>query len=376
MNYLSFDVDTKTAQRVQRFFAEDVKRFQQKLSELEIEIGPDAQPERGDCYHQRVLQAFQESQDACRRFEQEHQSNPELIRQVQAEFRSQTDRWFSRSWIAERARTKPSGFAGDFEMLVKLYDEATPARGIGGYLDLCILELPLARAVRSRLSAARDFLLQEISQRQGPMKILDIACGPCREYRDWPAVPASQEVEVVAMDSDPAALAYVESEVAPNLDANTTLRPVRYNALRTRSAKATTAKFGTFDGIYSVGLCDYLSDEHLVGMLKAWGETLNEDGVLYIAFKDTKQYDQTPYQWHLDWFFFQRTLEDVLSLYQQAGFDTGAMETTRDETEIIINFISRRRQLGEDQVRFDEAEGVAPAASRRVHSDQSASLEE
>jgi SAM-dependent methyltransferase len=340
-NLASVSISTKLS-RVERFFERHVDGFNQSLAQLNSEIDPSATPCRNDAYHARVLQAFQASQDACREFEIENGDDPQMILDVQEGFRKETDPWFSQSWIANRARTKPSGFAGDYEMLIKLYDEATPARGLGGYLDLCILDLPLAQAVRGRMTAVREFISREVSLRSGEVRILDIACGPCREYRDWPALGDGRQVRVVAMDNDTRALAYLDSEVIPQLDESVNLQPVRYNALRTRSAAATIRKFGTFDVIYSVGLCDYLSDAHLVGMLSAWRETLNDGGVLYIAFKDTERYDKTPYQWHLDWFFFQRTQQDVLDLYQAAGFNVDAIQTTRDGTGIIINYIDRR----------------------------------
>ncbi|MCA9052180.1 MAG: class I SAM-dependent methyltransferase [Planctomycetaceae bacterium] len=345
---------TKLA-HVTQFFTDQVRAFTDDLTRLDSEIDSQAVPCRGDEFHHRVLKAFQTSQGDCRDFERNHGADLTMLRDVQNGFREETDPWFRQSWIANRARTKPSGFAGDFEMLRKLYDEKTPALGLGGYLDLCILDLPLAQAVRARLKAARAFLLAELSSRRSDVRILDIACGPCREYEHWPIGLASR-TEIVAMDNDPEALAYVETQVASHLTPPTQLRPERYNALRTRSAETTKRKFGTFDIIYSVGLCDYLSDDHLIGMLSAWRQTLNPGGVLFIAFKDTLQYDKTPYQWHLDWFFYQRTTEDVLNLYRAAGFDTNQMEMVRDDTEIIVNYIDR---LGDEEVqRVDAAETI------------------
>jgi hypothetical protein len=94
--------------------------------------------------------------------------------------------------------------------------------------------------------------------------------------------------------------------------------------------------------LYSVGLCDYLTDDVLIKLLAAWDETLSDDGVMLVAFKDTKRYDQTIYQWHLDWFFYQRTIQDVFALYDKAGFDLGSLETFRDETGVISGFVTRR----------------------------------
>lgn len=354
------ETSTNKLSCVEDFFTNDVAFFKRCLIELDAEIDPSATPQRDDVFHRRCLEALLESQGACRRFEEENCNDPAVILDVQEGFRKETDPWFSRSWFAHRARTKPSGFAGDYEMLLKLYDKVTPARGIGGYLDLCLMDTQLAQAVRARLAAAREFLTREINDRVGDVRVLDIACGPCREYNDWPFASNDRKIEIVALDSDPKALEFVDNHVANKMSA-TDLQTIRYNALRTRSAAANKKKFGKFDIIYSVGLCDYLSDEHLIGMLAAWRETLNDGGVLYIAFKDTTRYDKTPYQWHLDWFFFQRTKQDVLDLYEAAGFDVDQMETYRDDTGIIINFIDRRP--GDRFTRIDGAEQSSPVGS-------------
>ncbi len=216
--------------------------------------------------------------------------------------------------------------------------------GIGAYLDKIIMDVPLARAVRGRLVMAREFLIQEVESRgrtQEPIHILDIASGPCREYMDWP--PDLPMIDVLAMDSDPKAVDYVNTTVSPQIPHPSRLSSIQYNALRTRSSEATIQKFGKFDIIYSVGLCDYLTDDVLVKLLSAWHNTLSDNGVLFVAFKDTHQYDQTIYQWHLDWFFYQRTVKDVLELYEKAGFNLDNIETCRDETGIITGFFTRRK---------------------------------
>lgn len=346
MDYVSANQIASKLADVEKFFSRDVGAFTRRLTELDSAIAAQAEPQRDDFYHRLVLEAFEESQEACARFETKHGDDPLLIKDVQAGFRKETEHWFHRSWIAHRARSKPSGFAGDFEMLIKLYEEATPAHGIGGYLDLCILELPLARAVRARMKALREFLLNEVQGRTDTVRVLDIASGPCREFFNWPESRVGGRMEVVAMDNDPKALEYVEKTVVPRLPASVEFHATRYNALRTRSADTTIRKFGKFDIIYSVGLWDYLPDDQLIAILGALKDTLVDGGVLYIAFKDTERYDKTPYQWHLDWFFFQRTENDCLRLYENAGFRMDGIRQTRDETGIIINFITRRPGAG------------------------------
>lgn len=362
---MSIVIHTGSRTELDGTFVDGVRQFTHQLARLEQESSHTTQPIRGSSLHQSFLKVLSDSVALCQDFELKYASAPETIEAAQAYFRDETEPWLSQSWFAHRARTKPSGFAGDYDMLVKIYERSTPATGFGAYLDMCFMDLPLACAVRSRMVKARSFLLAEIAARQRPLRVLDIASGPCREFLDWPLT--GHPVEVVALDSDPLALEYVQEQVVPQLPATTTVESIRYNAMRTRSAEANKRKFGSFDIIYSVGLCDYLTDDHLISMFSAWKDTLSPEGVLYIAFKDTERYDQTPYQWHLDWFFYQRTQEDVLRLYEAAGFDIAKLLTSRDDTGIIINFVARP-QPGEI-IRHDDASDslmprAIPAATR------------
>lgn len=358
MNFSVSNPETSKLESVVQFFANDVAKLNEKLAQLEREIDPGAVPVVGDAFHQRVVAALDESQVACKNFTLEHLEDAQVLKDVRAGFLAETDRFFAQSWLGHRARTKPNGFVGDYEMLRKLYDEVPPARGLGGYIDLWILDLPLARAVRTRLKSARAFLLAELAARKGDVRILDVASGPCREFHDWPAV-GDRKVSITAMDTCPEALNYVGSSVVPIVTEGTTLKPVRYNALRTTNADSTVKQFGKFDVIYSVGLCDYLTDDQLVRLFSAWRDTLDDDGVMLVAFKDTEQYDHSPYQWHLDWYFYQRTVADVLRLYEQSGITVDEIETSRDGTGIITNFVSRK--VGSVlRRRTDSAESIKP----------------
>ncbi len=335
---------------IEEFFATNVRRFTEGLAELENEIPDDAKAFVGDTHYQRAAQLLAQSQTDCRILESALGDDRDGVRYAQLRFLEATDPWLRKSWFANRARTKPSGFSGDFDMLVKIYEWQTPARGLGAYLDQIFMRIPLACAVRGRMKSVRKFLLEQMQIRTGDVRVLDVASGPCREFLDWPTLPNDRSLTVVTMDNDQPALDYVHATVMPYLDASTKIEQVRYNAMRTRSAESTIEKFGKFDIIYSVGLCDYLTDDTLVSLLGAWHNTLIDGGTMFVAFKDTRRYDHTPYQWHLDWFFYQRTHEDVLSLYAQAGFDTSKIEFERDESGVIINYIARQDSMTRTRV--------------------------
>jgi extracellular factor (EF) 3-hydroxypalmitic acid methyl ester biosynthesis protein len=351
-------------------FMRKLDLFTRDLALIEQEIEALGSSNINEALYTRLSETMQASIEACREFESRCHGDKESLQEARSVFRRATDPYFLKSWFANRARTKPTGFPGDYEMLCKIYGDSKPGLGIGVYLDPIFMDVPLACAVRGRLDMARKFLTQEVETRRGsqePIRILDIASGPCREYMNWPSrLPA---IDVLAMDSDPRAIEYVNTTVATQMPKPSRLSSIQYNAFRTRSPEATIQKFGKFDIIYSVGLCDYLTDDVLVKLLSAWHETLSDNGVLFVAFKDTIRYDQTVYQWHLDWFFYQRTVRDVLTLYEQAGFDLGNIETCRDETGIITGYFTRRDRM--PNLRIDSAESGVRKPTLRLFGDRS-----
>ncbi len=357
-----------SVEKVAAFFCDEVAPFVALMDDLAHQLSELCVPQRGDSWHQRLNEAFARSQEACRRFEQQCNGDPTLVSSCRQSFLAKTHPWFSKSWYGYRARTKPSGFPGDYLMLLKLYEGRTSAMGFGGYLDLCLGDLPLAKAVVSRMESLRQFLLEELQRRAGQsrVRILDVACGPCQEWVTWPEMRVATPVELFALDGDPAALQYVQHTVISRLPKDVQLQTVQLNALRTKSHEANLRRFRAFDIIYSVGLCDYLPDRVLIELLAGWYQTLADHGVIYVAFKDADRYDKTPYQWHLDWYFYQRTYEDVWTLYEQAGLPTNELEVYRDQSGIIMNFCLRR--TARRVIRLD-APAEATAGHLKTHMD-------
>ncbi len=219
-----------------------------------------------------------------------------------------------RSQLADAPRqVQADGYPGDYAILTAIYDRLPKSPGIGGYLDLYFLNTQLGRAVPARLRAAREFLIQELERRGGEVSVLNVACGPCREYTEDFEIPRGVRPRITCIDSDQEALDFARRNLALLNGRMPDVSCVRYNALRMSSAKRNLEAFGRPDIIYSIGLFDYITDRHLVPILKGLRETLADGGVLYVAFKDADRYDKTVYQWMVDWFFLQRTEQQCLA---------------------------------------------------------------
>jgi SAM-dependent methyltransferase len=325
---------------IDRFLAEHVSQFTQTLVTFADRVGATAQPDSPELV-QELTAAINDSLQVCAELETHLQDEPQLLKQTQARYRAAIAPWFEQSWFMHRAISKPRGYPGDYELLSAIYDRQPKSRGIGGYLDRYFLATSLGRAVVSRMQSVRRFMLDEIDRREGKANILNVASGSGREYVDGFRTNEQSDIQITCVDNDPLALQYVEMNVAPLLPENVRMSFVRYNALRMTSAKANIARFGKSDIIYSVGLCDYIPDDYLIPMLKGWRESLAPGGVVYVAFKDTLEYDKTEYQWLTDWYFYQRTEAECTRLFEQAGYDMQTMGIERDATRIMIHYIAR-----------------------------------
>ncbi|MEX2169084.1 MAG: class I SAM-dependent methyltransferase [Pirellulales bacterium] len=328
--------------RVDAFFGEDVKRFTSGLAALDAQIDANEMP-RPDERFEALLELLAEMRAACGQLEHDLADGNGMLKSVQQRFRHAIAPWMDRSPMMHRAKVKPRGYAGDYMMLTAIYDGKPLSRGLGGYLDLFFLKTELGRAVPARMTSLHEFLRQEIGRRPTESSILNVACGPCQEYaHGFPSMQARGAC-VTCVDFDTEAIAYSQSSIVASRDDLPEFRFVRYNALRMKASRPFIEKYGQFDIVYSVGLCDYIPDQPLIAMLRGWGELLKPEGVLFIAFKDTERYDKTDYQWLTDWYFFQRTESECRDLFLAAGWREEELSMTRDATGIIMNFAAQAK---------------------------------
>ena len=339
---MATEISTGAGEMRNYFFSHDVPKLVERLSLLDRKIGN--RSANYDSTFDELYHALGEARDACRMLEQSLQSDYDLLLNTQIRYRDVIAPWFDKSWFMYRAKTKPCGYPGDFEILRAIYGREPKSKGLGGYLDLYFLSTALGRAVPSRLQSARAFLDEQLASSHGDKKIaiLNVACGPCHEFTQPCEHPRGSKVHVTCIDNEPLALDYVSQHIVPlYAESATDFELVRYNALRLRSADLNRHRFGMQDIIYSVGLCDYIPDRLLIPMVRGLRQLLSKNGALYIAFKDCRRYESTDYHWLVDWHFLPRVEADCWNIFEQAGFERGNVAMTRDETGVIMNFVGR-----------------------------------
>ena len=168
-------------------------------------------------------------------------------------------------------------------------------------------------------------------------KVLDIACGSCREISHLVPEIKKSEASIKCIDLDPDALDFAMNRLSFAGLSPDSISFIKYNALRMFDIDIAKAEFGEQDIIYSVGYFDYLPDDFLVKLLRSLYALLNPGGKLIAAFKDADRYRAQEYHWIADWDgFLQRTEKDFERILGEAGIPATAMTMTRDRTGVII----------------------------------------
>ena len=241
--------------------------------------------------------------------------------------------YFMRSRFAERAYFKPKGYAGDFLMMEHIYANEPKGEGkLGEIIDSFCLKRPGSLAIRGR----RKLLAKEISRICSSLfaegkntRIMNLACGPNRELFDFlQQCEDSQKVEALCVDIDSEALQYTNQfvNIFPH---NASIRLMSENVIKW-SLGRTSQQFGTFDIIYSAGLCDYLDTRLFRALITQCYNHLNPGGTVilgnFAVYTDSIFLDKL-----LRWELIYRNVDDLKELFAPTPFKENVLIISEKE---------------------------------------------
>jgi len=231
-------------------------------------------------------------------------------------------------WM-HRARHKPLGYPGDFEVMNGLYGRHFAGPSLfAKALNLGFVSTPGAEAVRTRKEMLQERLsaiLDEKEARGEPCRILSIAAGPAQEVlglleaRRHIGVP----LEIVLFDQDKSALSFsfarLNRVVAQRWQGQ--VRVVHLHDSITKLLRGCTrlSNSGVFDAVYASGLFDYLQPHTWVSLCRNLYSMLAEGGRLYVGNMVPENASRWFMELHLDWFLEYREHEELLALAGKAA---------------------------------------------------------
>ncbi len=205
------------------------------------------------------------------------------------------------------ALRKPHGYAGDFEIIDRVYQwYVSPVPYLAGW-DQYMHRQPATKAVRNR----KDYfhrLLDRHTEPGRPLRVLKIASGPGRSMYEWLRAHPTADVSFDCVEIDAKAVAHATELNRPHLER---VRFIQKNALLFQPERR-------YDLVWAAGIFDYFTDKVFVRLLRRLREAVLPGGELVIGNFSTENMTQ-PYMELMDWLLNLRDTSRLTELARQAG---------------------------------------------------------
>lgn len=203
---------------------------------------------------------------------------------------------------------KPHGYAGDFEIIERIYDQyLSPKEELKNW-DAYFHQASAAKAVINRKTYFKS-LLRDIEKHHSKANILNVASGPARDIFEYYLENPDSDINFECVDQDTNAIEFASSRcrfVEDKVNFN------KANALYYKTDK-------TFDLVWSAGLFDYFNDTVFVKALKRLSKYVKSNGELVVG-NFCKSNPNRHYMELLNWQLHHRTSQELISLAKKAGF--------------------------------------------------------
>jgi hypothetical protein len=241
----------------------------------------------------------------------------------------------SRGWLQNRARTKPRGYAGDYELLARMYQHHLCEDPLGQLFDRYFQEEAAPRAVRNRMRMMADWIFEAISGRSltgkpapsSPFHLAVVGSAFGLEIKDALQrldTSLRQRLRVTLLDLDPEAIEFARRELGTLLGPDQ-LTAVSANLFRLAQRPQIAALLDGADLIFCPGIFDYLDEAAAVQMLKALWECLADGGRLTVFQFAPHNPSRAYMEWIANWYLIYRDEQQLRAIVQAVGdFESSA----------------------------------------------------
>jgi extracellular factor (EF) 3-hydroxypalmitic acid methyl ester biosynthesis protein len=249
-------------------------------------------------------------------------------------------------WL-RRAKEKPLGYPGDYELMNGIYGHGIYGNFSGTTLfakamSMLLVEAPSATSVVERKNLIRQrlsTLLDEGRPKGRPIRVLSIAAGPAQEIYELldrrESIP--HPVEIVLFDQDKRALGFaygrLKKLVVKKWGKQVRIVYLHDTIKRLLRDERLFETFGEFDTIFSCGLFDYLPEPTAVTLTRSLFSNLAPGGQLYIGNQTLRTPSRWVMEYHCDWYLIYRQHADMLS-FARAGAPSAEISIEEEPTGI------------------------------------------
>ncbi len=299
-----------------------VEEFKAKFFDISHSLQEDYHPEIPDSLRDRCYEVMDHFNENLREFD-DCLSRPEYQDFAWGYVFKEIFPYFMRSRFAERAYYKPRGYPGDFLMMEMIYRDQPDGDGkFGTIADGWLLKSAPAEAVRGRrklLGEQLGLLSRQWVEREGPIRIMNLACGSCRDMFDFLArCDYSEKIEALCVDIDSDALQYTNREVNV-FSHRASIRLMSENLVKWSLGRV-RQDIPLQDIVYSAGLTDYLDERLFLRLVTRCFEQLKPGGMLIVGNFSPRNPDQAFMDHILSWHLIYRDETDLRRLFAQTPF--------------------------------------------------------
>ena len=262
------------------------------------------------------------------------------------EFWAATGQLLDVSWLQHRARFKPRGYAGDFEMFDRFWRRECCDHPLGRLFDRYFQAQAAVEAVRGRTELLAAAIVERclVSDSRRPFRVVSVGCGPAielvlaaralREVR-----PDQLQCTLLELDGD--ALTDARQRLAAWLDAERVVT-LRENLYRMADKPRAADLFDGADFICCAGLFDYLPDEPAQKMLRFFWQRLASGGMFMVGNFAPHNPTRAYMEWIGNWYLLYRTADDLVNLARSAGIPQASFHISAERLGIDL-FLEARR---------------------------------
>ena len=230
--------------------------------------------------------------------------------------------------LMHRARTKPFGYPGDFEVMRYIYEHTFEGSSLyARSVHMAGALHPGSRCVATRKDMLRDQLLALIAATPGdePVRIASVAAGPAQEtFEILQALRRRpRPVEFVLFEQDRRALQLAHGRLKPLADAiGASVVKVSFRHDTIKRMLADQEMFsheGPFHAVICAGLFDYLKKPKAVRLTASLYRSLRPGGVLFVGNMTPDLSNRWIMEHHLDWYLEYRTRAELLEFAREGS---------------------------------------------------------
>ena len=219
---------------------------------------------------------------------------------------------------------QPYGYAGDFEMIDKIYTRKVADDNKLKKWDYFFHAQAACNAVRNR----KDYFKQLIKSKANDIEILNLGSGPCRDIMEYMEENPNSEIKVDCIEIDERAIEYGRKIIKNDTITQKNINFINKNVFRFLTDKE-------YDLIWSAGLFDYFTDKVFIRILQRFLNNIKTGGELVIGNFHPKN-PSKPYMEFGSWFLNHRTEEELISLANACGIDNSYIEIKKESEGVNL----------------------------------------